>query len=70
MSGSSPRGPGLRLGLGDLIGAGGRSVSKYLGTVLTVFLAQAFIALACMLAIAVVLAQTYSHLPMFDEVTN
>jgi hypothetical protein len=70
MSGSSPRGPGLRLGLGDLIGAGGRSASKYLGTVLAVFLAQAFVALACMLAIAVVLAQTYSHLPMFDEAVD
>jgi hypothetical protein len=62
--------PGLRLGLGDLLGAGGRSVSKYLGTVLAVFLTQSLVALACMLAIAVVLAQTFSHLPMFDEAVD
>jgi hypothetical protein len=70
-AGNGPtRVPGLRLRLGDLLVAGGRTVSKYLGTVLSVFLAQAFVALACMLAIAVVLAQAFSHLPMFDEAVD
>jgi hypothetical protein len=67
---SSPRIPGIRLGLGDVLAAGGRAVSKYFGTVLAVFLAQAFVALACMFAIAVVLAQVFSHLPMFDEAVD
>jgi hypothetical protein len=57
----------VRLGLRELIGAGGRAVSKYTGTVFAVFLAQMFVALACMFAIAVVLAQQFAHLPMFDK---
>ena len=60
----------VRLGLGELIGAGGRAVSKYTGTVLAVFVVQSLVALACMLAIALVLAQTFSHLPMFDEAVD
>ena len=56
-----------RLGLGDLIGAGPRAVSRYTGTLLAVFVAQSLIAASCIVAIAVVLAHTFSHLPMFDE---
>jgi len=58
------------LGPGDLLGAGGRAVSKYTGTVLAVFVAQSLIASACMAAVALVLAQTFSHLPMFDEAVD
>lgn len=56
-----------RLGLGDLIGAGPRAVSRYTGTLLAVFVAQSIIAATCMVAVALVLAQAFSHLPLFDE---
>jgi hypothetical protein len=56
-----------RLGLGDLIGAGPRAVSRYTGTLLAVFIAQSLVAASCIVAIALVLAHTFSHLPMFDE---
>lgn len=58
------------LGLGELLGAGVRAVSRYTGTVLAVFVAQSLVAAACMLAVAFVLAQTFSHLPMFDEAVD
>jgi hypothetical protein len=58
------------LGLGELLGAGVRAVSKYTGTVLAVFVVQSFVAAACMLAVAMVLAQTFAHLPMFDEAVD
>jgi hypothetical protein len=58
------------LGLGELLGAGPRAVSKYTGTVLAVFVVQSLVAAGCMLAVAVVLAQTFSHLPMFDEAVD
>jgi len=61
---------GMRLGLGELIRAGGRAVSKYTGTVLAVFVVQSLVALAAMLAIAVVLAQAFAHLPMFDDAVD
>lgn len=59
-----------RLGLGDLIGAGPRAVSRYTGTLLAVFVAQSVIAASCIVAIAVVFARTFSHLPMFDEAVD
>ncbi|MEO8701039.1 MAG: hypothetical protein ABI867_13405 [Kofleriaceae bacterium] len=55
------------MGLGELVGAGGRAVSKYTGTLLAVFLVQTIVALAVMLGVAFVLAQAFAHLPMFDE---
>ncbi|HET7499664.1 MAG TPA: hypothetical protein VFK02_01630 [Kofleriaceae bacterium] len=59
-----------RLGLGDLISAGPRAVSRYTGTLLAVFVAQSLVAAACMVAVAVVLAQAFSHLPLFDEAVD
>lgn len=59
-------GPDLR----ELLGAGARSVSKYTGTVLAVFVVQSLVAVACMFAISVALAQTFAHLPMFDEAVD
>jgi hypothetical protein len=59
-----------RLGLGDLIGAGPRAVSRYTGTLLAVFVAQSLVAAACMISVAVALAQAFSHLPMFDEAVD
>ena len=60
----------MRLGLGDLLGAGVRAVSKYTGTVLAVFVVQALVAAGCMAAVAVVLAQAFAHLPLFDEAVD
>jgi hypothetical protein len=59
-----------RLGLGDLIGAGPRALSRYTGTLLAVFVAQAIVAASCIVAVAVVLAQAFSHLVMFDEAVD
>jgi len=59
-----------RLGLGDLIGAGPRAVSRYTGTLLAVFVVQSLIAAACMVAVALAFAQAFSHLPMFDEAVD
>jgi hypothetical protein len=59
-----------RFGLGDLIGAGPRAVSRYTGTLLAVFVAQSLIAASCILATAVVLAHAFAHLPMFDEAVD
>lgn len=57
-------------GLGDMIGAGLRGISRYTGTLFVVFLVQSLIAAACMLGIAVVLAQSFAHLPMLDEAVD
>jgi hypothetical protein len=59
-----------RLGLGELLGAGMRAVSRYTGTVFAVFVVQSLVATACMFAVALVLAQAFSHLPMFDEAVD
>ncbi len=59
-----------RLGLGDLIGAGPRAVSRYTGTLLAVFVVQSLIAATCMVGIALVFAQAFSHLPLFDEAVD
>jgi hypothetical protein len=59
-----------RLGLGDLISAGPRAVSRYTGTLLAVFVAQSLIAATCMIGVALVFAQAFGHLPMFDEAVD
>lgn len=56
--------------LPELLGVGARAVSKYTGTVLAVFVVQSLAAAACMVAIAFVFAQTFAHLPMFDEAVD
>lgn len=61
---------GMNLGLGDLAGAGGRAVSRYTGTLFAVFIVQSLIAGACILAVSVLFAQTFSHLPMFDDAVD
>ncbi len=61
---------GLRLGLGELFAAGGRGVSRYTGTLLGVFVVQMLVAAACIIPISIVLAQTFAHLPMFDEAVD
>ena len=59
-----------RLSLGDLIAMGPRAVSRYTGTLLAVFVAQSIVAATCMIGVALVLAQAFAHLPMFDEAVD
>lgn len=56
-----------RIGLGQLIRAGGEALARYTGTLLAVFLVQSIAAVAAMIGIAVVLAQAFSQLPLWDE---
>ena len=60
----------IRLGLGDMIAAGPRATGRYTGTLLAVFVAQSLVAATCILAVAVVFAHEFSHLPMFDEAVD
>jgi hypothetical protein len=60
----------MKLTLGDLAGAGSRAVKRYTGTLLAVFVVQTLVAIATMLAMAVVLAQAFSHLPMWDDAVD
>jgi hypothetical protein len=59
-----------RLRLGDLVRVAPRALSRYTGTLLTVFVVQSLLAAACMLAIAMQLAQVFAHLPIFDEAVD
>jgi len=59
-----------RLGLGDLIAAGPRAVSRYTGTLLGVFVVQSLVAGACIAAIWVVLTNTFAYLPLFDDAVD
>jgi hypothetical protein len=61
---------GDRLGLGDLVGAGARGVSRYTGTLLAVFVVQTLVVLGTMIAMATVLAQAFGHLPMWDDAVD
>jgi len=56
--------------LGSLIRSGAAAVVRYTGTLLTVFLAQSILAIATMIAIAVVLAHVFSHLPLWDDAVD
>ena len=59
-----------RLGLGDLLRAAPRAVGRYTGTLLAVFVVETILAIACMVGIAALLAQAFSHLPMWDEAVD
>jgi hypothetical protein len=56
-----------RLGIRELIAAGPRAVGRYTGTLLTVFVVQTIVAVACMVAIAAVLSQAFAHLTLWDD---
>jgi uncharacterized integral membrane protein len=60
----------MRITLGDLFGSGSRAVTRYTGTLLAVFVVQMFVTIAVMLATALVLAQAFAHLPMFDDAVD
>lgn len=57
-------------GLRALLRGGRRALWRYTGTLFAVFLAQSVLAVACMLGVAMVLTQTFSRLPMFDEAVD
>ncbi len=60
----------MRLGFGDMVGAGSRAVGRYTGTLFAVFLAQTVIAFVCLLAIALALANAFGHMPMWDDAVD
>ncbi len=60
----------IRIGIRDLISAGPRAVGRYTGTLLAVFVVQAVVAAACMIAVALVLAQVFAHMPLWDEAVD
>ncbi len=57
-------------GLGDLLAAGLRALSRYTGTLFAVFLVQSIVAGACIVGVAIVLAETFARLPIFDEAVD
>ena len=59
-----------RLGLGDLLAAGPRAVSRYTGTLFAVFVAQMLVATICTLSVTIVLAKAFAHVPMFDDAVD
>ena len=60
----------MRLGLGDMLAAGTRAVARYTGTLLAVFVVQTLLAIVCMIAVSIALAQAFSHMPMWDEAVD
>ena len=60
----------LRLGLRDLVAAGPSAVGRYTGTLLAVFVVQSIVAVACMLAVAAVLAEVFAHVPLWDDAVD
>ena len=60
----------MRVTLGDLFGSGTRALTRYTGTLLAVFVVQTIVATSALLAIAAVLAQVFSHLPIWDDAVD
>jgi hypothetical protein len=59
-----------RVKLADMVRIVPRSLGRYTGTLLAVFVAQSLVAIACMAAVAIVLAQAFAHLPLWDEAVD
>jgi hypothetical protein len=59
-----------RLGLAALLGVAPRAISRHTGTLLAVFVVQTLVALACMGAVAFVLAQTFARLPLWNDAVD
>jgi hypothetical protein len=60
----------MNLGLGDLIRAGGRAVSRYTGMVLALFVAQGLVAGVAIMTIAQILATELARRPIFDDAVD
>ena len=59
-----------RLGIADMLRVGPRAVGRYTGTLLAVFVVQTLVAIACMFAVATVLAQVFAHHPLWNEAVD
>lgn len=59
-----------RLGLGDLVRAAPRALGRYTGTLLSVFVVQTIVTIACMLGVTIVLTMTFSKLPLWDDAVD
>jgi hypothetical protein len=59
-----------RISLTDMVRVVPRALGRYTGTLLAVFVAQTLIAMACTAAVAIVLAQAFAHLPLWDEAVD
>ena len=60
----------MRLGLADLFRAAPRAIGRYTGTLLAVFVVQTIVTMAVMFGVAVVLAQAFGKLPIFDDAVD
>ena len=60
----------IKITLGDLIGSGSRAITRYTGTLLAVFVVQTIVMLGAMVATALVLAQAFAHLPLWDDAVD
>lgn len=60
----------FKLGILDLIRAGGRAVSRYTGTVLALFIAQSLVAGVAIVTIAQILAAEFARRPIFDDAVD
>jgi hypothetical protein len=59
-----------RPGVTELVAIGPRAVARYTGTLFAVFVAQTIVATACLFGIAIVLAQVFAPLPIFDDAVD
>jgi hypothetical protein len=60
----------MKITLGDLLGSGSRAITRYTGTLLAVFVVQTIVMLAAMFATAMVLANAFAHLPIWDDAVD
>lgn len=58
------------VGLGAMLRAGGHAVRRYTGVVLTLYLAQAMLALAAMLGVAAILVGAFGDRPLLDQAVD
>lgn len=59
-----------RPSIGELCVAGWHATARYTGTLLAIFVVQSLVAIACMFGVAIVLAQAFAHLPMWNEAVD
>ncbi len=59
-----------RVSFVDMITAGRRAIGRYTGTLLSVFVVQTLVALACMAAVAIALAMVFARLPLWDDAVD
>lgn len=60
----------MRLGLGDLFRVAPRALGRYTGTLLSVFVVQTIVTIACMLGVSFVFFSTFGKLPLWDDAVD